>query len=594
MGTTTADLDDLGMKNTVQVGNSVEADSYVVEVELRQQENDGTGLGVASAFPVPSKGYYFRESYASSGGARPGHTQARDHLYPLRSARNSNANSQLNFHDTAMHEDSSPGCALPDVKDSSRSFASPRSSAHSIVESSQRALVWDAHASVGSGSYGPDGPTDELIRGSIPSYSRVSVRGGNQSHGSFLGNGPTAAGGIENKDLGHQTSKPVSDSEVRGSHNEHRASARKSLERVEHSSVEPLGRLTPEEFWNQHELIHPEYMPKIMWDLAISVLIVVTVLYDTFALAFLQTTSSQMEIFNWVVFGFFIVDIGLSFITSFVDDFHGVETSKPVIVVHYLKSWFAIDLLSTIPFDVILRYAITGSGSEAGSTRMLRVLRLLRLVKILRLRKVGEFFIRFTDEFMISPTVIRVVEPLFILGVIAHLVGCLWQGISISWSTHDRWLDRYADTVRNGSHPYGDPAQDFTVSEKYTASLYWALVTMTTVGFGDVVPAPLSTGETLFAMAVIVFGSVFMGYLISSIVFSVASSGLNLDINRLTLPELKEYFRESNIPESTGFSVKRILTNLDGLDGFNGASEVWDPVLVFPCDSFLESEMPLF
>ena len=52
--------------------------------------------------------------------------------------------------------------------------------------------------------------------------------------------------------------------------------------------------------------------------------------------------------------------------------------------------------------------------------------------------------------------------------------------------------------------------QDASMFLQYEISLYWAFVTIATIGYGDITPQ--NEFEYLFAMVVIVLGSIFFGY----------------------------------------------------------------------------------
>lgn len=54
------------------------------------------------------------------------------------------------------------------------------------------------------------------------------------------------------------------------------------------------------------------------------------------------------------------------------------------IIVRYLKSWFAIDFLSVIPFEMLNMGQSGTNKKNLSQLRMLRFLRLARLLKLLR------------------------------------------------------------------------------------------------------------------------------------------------------------------------------------------------------------------
>lgn len=133
----------------------------------------------------------------------------------------------------------------------------------------------------------------------------------------------------------------------------------------------------------------------------------------------------------------------------------------------YVFSFFGlVDLLAILPF-----YLSTGID-----LRSLRVLRFLRLVRILKLARYGEAARRFHRAFLI------VREELFLfLGVTAILLYLSAVGIY--------YFERAAqpDAFRSVFH-----------------ALWWAVSSLTTVGYGDVYP--ITTGGRIFTAIVLLIG----------------------------------------------------------------------------------------
>ena len=114
--------------------------------------------------------------------------------------------------------------------------------------------------------------------------------------------------------------------------------------------------------------IHPGYKPKIRFDMFISVLILWSVIMLPYRIAFDDVpewdTDPGMYLFEWFVDACFFVDIGLSFRTSYENiNSRTVVASSRKVARHYLLGWFTVDILSTLPLDLIIGQ-LMGSDSQ--------------------------------------------------------------------------------------------------------------------------------------------------------------------------------------------------------------------------------------
>lgn len=125
------------------------------------------------------------------------------------------------------------------------------------------------------------------------------------------------------------------------------------------------------------------------------------------------------------------------------------------------------------------------------------------------------------------------------LLVTCHVVGCLWHGCadigqSIGYSITWRIADE-EDTTLAIDH------SDLNGFGSYLRSVYWAIVGMSTVGYGDIVPTNIF--ETTFAAVVLLFG----GLILPAIVGGLAAYLGNLDqaerAHRRKITRVKQYMR---------------------------------------------------
>lgn len=55
---------------------------------------------------------------------------------------------------------------------------------------------------------------------------------------------------------------------------------------------------------------------------------------------------------------------------------------------HYLKSWFFVDLVSVIPFDLI--FSISSMNKVVRFTRLGKLYKIIRMTKLVRLFKIAK------------------------------------------------------------------------------------------------------------------------------------------------------------------------------------------------------------
>ena len=168
---------------------------------------------------------------------------------------------------------------------------------------------------------------------------------------------------------------------------------------------------------------------------------------------------------------------------------------------NYLRSWFSIDVMSILPFDAVAQL----SGSEGlESLKIIKVVRLLRLLKLARIFKASKIFKRLECRLSVSYSIIGLCKFGALLIVMGHWMACMWcmvaGGMDGQYST--TWINYVACNL-NGCDEDNQPVVDLTPWEVFTAAYYWAIVTITSVGYGDITPqvrAPRTTTHTYTPM----------------------------------------------------------------------------------------------
>ena len=93
---------------------------------------------------------------------------------------------------------------------------------------------------------------------------------------------------------------------------------------------------------------------KAIWDWVILCLTFYTAIMVPYNVAFKNKTSDDVSLLvvDSIVDVIFFIDIVLNFHTTFVGPGGEVVSEPKVIRMNYFKSWFIIDLLSCLPYDV--------------------------------------------------------------------------------------------------------------------------------------------------------------------------------------------------------------------------------------------------
>jgi hypothetical protein len=96
---------------------------------------------------------------------------------------------------------------------------------------------------------------------------------------------------------------------------------------------------------------------------------------------YIERANFAWDIIDWSLDGIFFLDLIFNFFTPYMEE-DKLITSLWQIAKNYLKFWFIIDLLSVIPFELIM------DGGKAFTlvriSRLPKLYKLIRLIKMLR------------------------------------------------------------------------------------------------------------------------------------------------------------------------------------------------------------------
>ncbi|CAK6972093.1 Hypothetical predicted protein [Scomber scombrus] len=287
---------------------------------------------------------------------------------------------------------------------------------------------------------------------------------------------------------------------------------------------------------------------KTTWDWVILILTFYTAIMVPYNVSF-KTKQNNIVwlVLDSVVDVIFLVDIVLNFHTTFVGPGGEVISDPKLIRMNYLKTWFVIDLLSCLPYDIINAFENVDEGISSLFSS-LKVVRLLRLGRVAR--KLDHYL-----EYGAAVLVLLVC----VFGLVAHWLACIWYSIGdyevIDEATNtikmDSWLYQLAISIgspyrynASGSGQWeGGPGKD----SLYITSLYFTMTSLTTIGFGNI--APSTDGEKIFSVAMMMVGSLLYATIFGNVTTIFQQMYANTNRYHEMLNNVRDFLKLYQVPK---------------------------------------------
>jgi len=255
-------------------------------------------------------------------------------------------------------------------------------------------------------------------------------------------------------------------------------------------------------------------LTRTAWDFLVVLLILGGCVLVTYQVAFEHRPTVVGSIVVYLLDLLLLLDVVMSY---------GAEDRRGLV-----DGRFIVDLVATLPLDALF---LPLHELEIAGVSCVLLMRLTRLVRAARLNRV---FRRWARLSWANPGLLRIARLAVVVFLVMHAVACLWFFVP------------YAEGFPVDSWPVREAIHESAPATQYIRSLYWTVVTMSTVGYGDITPT--RDMEYVLAMCVMLAGASIYAFVIANI----ASMISNLDAAKVAywsrVDIATQYLRGRNAP----------------------------------------------
>ncbi|XP_029772192.1 potassium/sodium hyperpolarization-activated cyclic nucleotide-gated channel 2 [Suricata suricatta] len=264
----------------------------------------------------------------------------------------------------------------------------------------------------------------------------------------------------------------------------------------------------PSGVWEGFLELGLRFDPRFYWDFTMLLFMVGNLIIIPVGITFFKDeTTAPWIVFNVVSDTFFLMDLVLNFRTGIViEDNTEIILDPEKIKKKYLRTWFVVDFVSSIPVDYIFLIVEKGIDSEVYKTaralRIVRFTKILSLLRLLRLSRLIRYIHQWEEIFHmtydLASAVMRICNLISMMLLLCHWDGCLQFLVPMLQD-----FPRNCWVSINGmvNHSW---------SELYSFALFKAMSHMLCIGYGRQAPESMTdiwltmlsmiVGATCYAM----------------------------------------------------------------------------------------------
>ncbi|KAL5071427.1 hypothetical protein RYX36_022314 [Vicia faba] len=285
------------------------------------------------------------------------------------------------------------------------------------------------------------------------------------------------------------------------------------------------------------------------WNKFLLIWVFYTAIVCPFEFGFLYSSKGALAIADNFVNAFFLIDIILTFFVAYVEKItYLLVGDKRKIAYRYIRSWFLFDVLSTIPYEVFQHVLPIN----------LRTYGYFSILRLWRLRRASAMFQRLEKDRNHKYFVVRCTKLVSVTLFTTHVAACTFYFLATR-PNHKKptWLSLVSN------------ASSLTMLDSYVTSLYWSIVTLSSVGYGDL--HAVNSDEMIFVIFFVIFNFGLTAYLIGNMTNLVVHWTDRTKNYRETIEAASHFSRRNGLPLRLQEQIfahfhMKYKTNMEGLE----------------------------
>ena len=248
----------------------------------------------------------------------------------------------------------------------------------------------------------------------------------------------------------------------------------------------------------------------------------------------------------------YIVDLVINFFRAYQEFDERLIKKAKKIILHYLNSWFLVDLLQAVPFFTLFdfienqsknREYISGYNIISPKILIILMIKAIKVYKMINDNSTISYLTEILSENEMLDDYGSVITIIILSLCCLNMATCLFIFLGIN--SYPSWI-----TNLN--------FQDEPFLKIYLASIYFIIVTITTVGYGDISGNSLS--EIWFQLILLIIGTLAYSFIISyfsNYIIKINQKSMSFEKNFEILQEIKY-----NHPNLKDVVYKEVLRNI--------------------------------